>query len=147
MAQALLAGACAICWGKIIRAPVPSVEKTLYYTLTLKQKLHLNLFQRCWWVKSVYIFLATLYMPIPVRYLLTAMCLWLQAQRSSMEHQKVRSQSTSRIQLQRRSAIRGSLVKERLVTHRPAEAQTGNGRRPGKHRSIVMIKLDQSRAV
>ena len=28
--------ACAICWAKIIRAPVSSVEKTLYYTLTLK---------------------------------------------------------------------------------------------------------------
>ena len=68
MAQALLAGAdvlkcsaCAICWVKIIRAPVPSVEKTLYYTLTLKSKFHLNLFQRYWWVKSVYIFWATLY--------------------------------------------------------------------------------------
>ena len=49
--------ACAICWAKIITVPVPSVEKTLYYTLTLKQKFHLNLFQRYWWVKSVYIFL------------------------------------------------------------------------------------------
>ena len=49
--------ACAICWAKIIRAPVPSVEKTLYYTLTLKKKFHWNLFQRYWWVKSVYIFL------------------------------------------------------------------------------------------
>ena len=75
MAQALLAGAdvlkC-IPWlalmslsvytlkdisAKIIRAPVPSVEKTLYYTLTLKYKFNLNLFQRYWWVKSVYIFL------------------------------------------------------------------------------------------
>jgi hypothetical protein len=27
-------------------APVPSVEKTLYYTLTLKYKFYLNLFQR-----------------------------------------------------------------------------------------------------
>ena len=36
---------------------MPSVEKTLYYTLTLKWKFHLNLFQRYWWVKSVYIFL------------------------------------------------------------------------------------------
>ena len=42
MAQALLAGAdvlksaCAICWANIVRVPVPSVEKTLYYTLTLK---------------------------------------------------------------------------------------------------------------
>ena len=38
-------------------APMPSVEKTLYYTLTLKQKFHLNLFQRYWWVKSVHLFL------------------------------------------------------------------------------------------
>jgi len=36
---------------------VPSVEGALYYTLTLKQKFHLNFFQRYWWVKSVYIFL------------------------------------------------------------------------------------------
>ena len=64
-----------------------------------------------------------------------------------MEHQKVRSQSASRIQLQRRSAIRGSLVKERLVTHRPAEAQKGDGRWPGKRPNIVMTKLDQSRDV
>ena len=33
MAQALLAGADVL---KSLRAPVPSVEKTLYYTLTLK---------------------------------------------------------------------------------------------------------------
>jgi hypothetical protein len=44
------------------RRSVPSVEKTLYYTLTLKWTFHLNLFQRYWWVKSVYIFWATLYM-------------------------------------------------------------------------------------
>ena len=49
--------ACAICWAKIIRAPVLSVEKVLHYTLTLKYKFHLNLFQRYWWVKSLYIFL------------------------------------------------------------------------------------------
>ena len=36
---------------------MPSVEKTLYYTLTLKWKFHLSLFQRYWWVKSVYNFL------------------------------------------------------------------------------------------
>ena len=53
----IIKSVCAICWAKIIRAPVPSVEKTLYYTLTLKKKFHLNLFQRYWWVKSVYIFL------------------------------------------------------------------------------------------
>ena len=37
MAQALLAGVDVLkCIHKIIRAPVPSVEKTLYYTVTLK---------------------------------------------------------------------------------------------------------------
>ena len=37
MVQALLAGADVLkCIYKITRAPVPSVEKTLYYTLTLK---------------------------------------------------------------------------------------------------------------
>ena len=34
-----------------------SLNYKLYYTLTLKQKFHLNLFRRHWWVKSVYIFL------------------------------------------------------------------------------------------
>ena len=53
--------ACAICWAKIIRAPVPYVDKTLYYTLTLKEKFHLNLFQRYWWVKMYTFFWATLY--------------------------------------------------------------------------------------
>ena len=37
MTQALLAGADVLkCVYKIIRAPVPSVEQKLYYTLTLK---------------------------------------------------------------------------------------------------------------
>lgn len=63
----------------------------------------------------------------------------LQTQRSSVEHTKVCPQSTPRIQLQRRPSIRSPLVQERLVTHRPAEAEKGNGRRAGKQPRVQPV--------
>ena len=85
------------------------------------------------------------YTDISYRYVLTALFRLLQTQRSSMEHQKVCPQSASRIQLQRRSSVCSSLVQERLVTHRSAEAQKGDGRRTGKHRNVLGTCLGLSR--